>query len=142
MLVDVLKYNMDEKYWVLAIRWRPGTGVCIARCGMFLSDDGGDHWRPVPLDPMNPKGHIYCRDIREVPGNPRHLWCAAGSGFVSDLGILLRSRDGGDSWTQVDVGGPVPHTMFKVAFDEHRPNLMSCADRKSTRLNSSHRCIS
>ena len=42
-------------------------------------------------------------------------------------GILLRSRDGGDSWAQVDVGGPVPHTMFKIAFDERRPSLMSCA---------------
>jgi photosystem II stability/assembly factor-like uncharacterized protein len=49
------------------------------------------------------------------------------SGFISDLGILLRSRDGGESWAEVDVGGPVPHTMFKVAFDERQPNLMSCA---------------
>jgi photosystem II stability/assembly factor-like uncharacterized protein len=81
----------------------------------------------VPLEPLNMKGQIYCRDIREVPGNPRHLWLAAGSGFISDLGILLRSRDGGDSWTQVDLGAPVPHTMFKVAFDEHQPNRMSCA---------------
>jgi photosystem II stability/assembly factor-like uncharacterized protein len=99
----------------------------IGRAGMFHSVDGGDHWRHVPLDAMNPKGQIYCRDIREVPGNPRHLWIAAGSGFISDLGILLRSRDGGDSWTQVDVGTPVPHTMFKVAFDEHQPSRMSCA---------------
>ena len=94
---------------------------------MFHSADGGDHWRHVPLEPLNSKGQIYCRDIREVPGNPRHLWCAAGSGFISDLGILLRSKDGGDTWSQADVGGPVPHTMMKVAFDEHRPNLMSCA---------------
>ena len=94
---------------------------------MFRSTDGGDHWSHVPLEPLNAKGQIYCRDISEVPGNPRHLWLAAGSGFISDLGVLLRSRDGGDSWTQVDVGGPVPHTMFKIAFDEHRPSLMSCA---------------
>ena len=31
------------------------------------------------------------------------------------------------SWTQVDLGAPVPHTMFKVAFDEHQPDRMSCA---------------
>ena len=50
-----------------------------------------------------------------------------GAGFHSELGVLLHSRDGGDSWTQVDIGAPVPHTMFKLAFDERRPSRMSCA---------------
>ena len=116
-----------DMHGVLASRWRPGTVIGIARAGMFRSDDGGDHWQHVPLEPMNPKGHIYCRDIREVPGNPRHLWVAAGAGFQSEAGSLLHSRDGGDSWTRVDIGHPVPHTMFKLAFDEHQPSLMSCA---------------
>jgi hypothetical protein len=38
--------------------------------------------------PLNPKGQIYCRDIREVPGNPRKLWVAAGGGFQSEVGVL------------------------------------------------------
>jgi photosystem II stability/assembly factor-like uncharacterized protein len=79
------------------------------------------------LEPLNPKGYIYCRDIREVPGNPRHLWVAAGAGFQSDKGALLHSRDGGDSWVRVDVGAEVPHTMFKIAFDERRPAVMTAA---------------
>jgi photosystem II stability/assembly factor-like uncharacterized protein len=116
-----------DMHGVLASRWRPGTVIGIARAGMFRSDDAGDHWRPVTLEPMNPKGHIYCRDIREVPGNPRHLWVAAGAGFQSEAGSLLHSRDGGDTWTRVDIGHRVPHTMFKLAFDEHQPQLMSCA---------------
>ena len=116
-----------DMHGVLASRWRPGSVFGIARAGMFRSDDGGDHWRPVALDPMNPKGYLYCRDIKEVPGNPRHVWCAAGAGFQSDAGTLLHSRDGGDSWTRVEIGMPVPHTMFKLAFDERRPALMSCA---------------
>ncbi|MGE3782259.1 MAG: WD40/YVTN/BNR-like repeat-containing protein, partial [Alphaproteobacteria bacterium] len=119
--------DMVDMHGVLASRWRPGTVYGIARAGMWRSTDGGDHWSHVKLEPLNAKGQIYCRDIREVPGNPRHLWLAAGAGFISDEGVLLRSRDGGESWTQVDVGGPVPHTMFKIAFDEHRPSLMSCA---------------
>jgi photosystem II stability/assembly factor-like uncharacterized protein len=119
--------DMVDMHGVLASRWRPGTVFGIARAGMFRSVDGGDHWSHVPLEPLNAKGQIYCRDIREVPGNPRHLWVAAGSGFISDLGVLLHSRDGGDSWTQVDVGAPVPHTMFKLAFDERQPNRVSCA---------------
>ncbi len=119
--------DMVDMHGVLASRWRPGTVFGIARAGMWKSLDEGDHWSHVALEPMNPKGHIYCRDIREVPGNPRHLWVAAGAGFQSDAGALLHSRDGGDSWTRVEIGAPVPHTMFKIAFDERRPQCMSCA---------------
>jgi photosystem II stability/assembly factor-like uncharacterized protein len=119
--------DMVDMHGVLASRWRPGTVFGIARAGMFRSVDCGDHWSHVPLEPLNAKGQIYCRDIREVPGNPRQLWVAAGSGFISDVGVLLHSRDGGDSWTQVDVGALVPHTMFKLAFDERQPSRMSCA---------------
>ena len=119
--------DMVDMHGVLASRWRPGNVYGIARAGMWRSADGGDHWSHVPLEPLNMKGQIYCRDIREVPGNPRHLWVAAGSGFQQRSRDLLHSRDGGDSWTQVDVGVPVPHTMFKVAFDERQPSRMSCA---------------
>ena len=73
--------DMVDMHGVLASRWRPGTVFGIARAGMFRSADGGDHWQHVPLEPLNAKGQIYCRDIREVPGNPRHLWVAAGAGF-------------------------------------------------------------
>ena len=119
--------DMVDMHGVLTSRWRPETVFGIARAGMFRSNDGGDHWKHVPLEPLNPKGYIYCRDIREVPGNPRHLWVAAGAGFQSDAGTLLHSRDGGDNWGRVDIGAPVPHTMFKIAFDERQPARMSAA---------------
>ena len=106
---------------VLVSRWRPGTVIGIGRAGMFHSADGGDHWRHVKLDPMNPKGQIYCRDIREVPGNPRKVFVAAGAGFQSDAGVLLYSGDGGDSWARVDMGVQPPHTLFALAFDERQP---------------------
>jgi len=117
-----------DMHGVLASRWRPNSVYAIGRAGMFHSADGGDHWRTVPLEPLNAKGQIYCRDIREVPGNPRKLWVAAGGGFQSDIGVLLKSSDGGDSWTRVDMVGLQPaHTMFALAFDERRPAHMSCA---------------
>jgi len=116
-----------DMHGVLASRWRPGTVFGIGRAGMFCSADGGDHWRHVKLEPLNSKGQIYCRDIREVPGNPRKLFVAAGAGFQSDRGALLYSADGGDTWTGVDMGLQPPHTMFALAFDDHRPGLMSCA---------------
>ena len=116
-----------DMHGVLASRWRPGTVYSIGRAGMFQSTDEGDHWRHVTLEPLNPKGQIYCRDIREVPGNPRKLWVAAGRDFQGDLGVLLHSPDGGESWSRVDMGLKAPHTMFKLAFDERHPNRMTCA---------------
>ena len=116
-----------DMHGVLVSRWRPGTVFGIGRAGMFASADGGDHWRHVPLEPLNPKGQIYCRDIRAVPGTPRKLWVAAGGSFQSEVGVLLNSRDGGDSWSRVEMGLKPPHTMFALAFDERRPERMSCA---------------
>jgi photosystem II stability/assembly factor-like uncharacterized protein len=116
-----------DMHAVLVSRWKPGTVYGIGRAGMFHSADGGDHWRHVPLDPLNAKGMIYCRDIKEVPGNPRKIWVAAGAGFQSDVGVLLHSGDGGESWARPE-GAPRPaHTMFAIAFDERRPSRVSCA---------------
>jgi photosystem II stability/assembly factor-like uncharacterized protein len=116
-----------DMHGVLASRWRPGNVFAIGRAGMFHSPDGGDHWRLVPLEPLNAKGQSYCRDIREVPGNPRKIWLAAGAGFQSDVGVLLHSTDGGDNWRRVDIGMRPAHTMFALAFDERHPERMSCA---------------
>jgi photosystem II stability/assembly factor-like uncharacterized protein len=116
-----------DMHGVLVSRWRPGTVLSVSRAGLFHSADGGDHWRPVPLEPLNPKGQVYCRDIREVPGTPRKLWVAAGAGFQSEVGVLLNSSDGGETWKRVEMGHQPRHTMFALAFDEHRPERMSCA---------------
>ncbi len=116
-----------DMHGVLACRWRPGNVIGIGRAGMFHSSDGGEHWRHEPLEALNAKGQIYCRDIREVPGNPRKIWVAAGANFRSDRGVLLLSRDGGESWARAEMGVQPPHTMFKLAFDEQRPELMSAA---------------
>ena len=79
------------------------------------------------LEPLNPKGQTYCRDIREVPGDPKTIWVAAGASFRSDVGALFRSNDGGLSWTRVDMAVKPKSTMFAIAFDEQQPRRMFCA---------------
>ena len=98
---------------------------------MFHSADAGDHWRHGEgfLDALNAKGQIYCRDIHEVPGNPRavrrrgrqlperHRRAAVAA--AATAAILGRMRI---------LGTKPPHTMFALAFDERQPALMSpCA---------------
>jgi photosystem II stability/assembly factor-like uncharacterized protein len=116
-----------DMHGVLVGRWRPGTVLAIGRAGLFSSTDQGRHWASARLESLNPKGQTYCRDIREVPGDPRTIWVAGGAGFQSDVGALFRSKDGGSSWTRVDMGVKPSTTMFALAFDARQPKRMYCA---------------
>jgi photosystem II stability/assembly factor-like uncharacterized protein len=116
-----------DMHGVLASNWRPGTVFSIARAGMWRSTDRGEHWSHVRIDPLNEKGQTYCRKIREVPGDPKTIWVAAGPGFRSERGVLFRSMDGGMNWERVDMGIQPKSTMFDIAFDERQPSRMYCA---------------
>src|SRR5262249_56670897 len=78
-------------------------------------------------EPLNPKGQTYCSDIREVPGEPRTIWVAAGASFQSEMGVLFRSKDGGASWTRMKMGVEAQTTIFAIAFDPRQPRRMYCA---------------
>jgi photosystem II stability/assembly factor-like uncharacterized protein len=116
-----------DMHGVLVGRWRSGTVFAIGRAGLFTSADRGRHWASAGLEPLNPKGQTYCRDIREVPGDPKTIWVAGGAAFASDLGALFRSKDGGASWARVSMGVTPKTTVFALAFDARRPKQMYCA---------------
>jgi len=116
-----------DMHGVLVGRWRPGAVFAIGRAGLFCSTDQGGHWASARLEPLNPKGQTYCRDIREVPGDPKTIWVAAGANFQSDLGALFRSKDGGSSWSRVDLDVKPKTTMFALAFDPRQPKRMYAA---------------
>ena len=116
-----------DMHGVLVGRWRPGTVFAVARAGLFRSTDQGEHWTSARLEPLNPKGQTYCRDIREVPGDPKTIWVAAGPNFQSDAGVLFRSTDGGLTWGRVEMDVEPKTTMFAIAFDERQPKRMYCA---------------
>jgi len=116
-----------DMHGVLVGRWRPGMVFAIGRAGLFSSADQGEHWASAGLEPLNAKGQTYCRDIREVPGDPKTIWVAAGANFQSDCGALFRSNDGGLNWARVEMGVEPKTTMFAIAFDERQPHHMYCA---------------
>jgi photosystem II stability/assembly factor-like uncharacterized protein len=116
-----------DMHGVLVSRWRPGTVFAVSRAGMFCSADRGEHWSTIRLEPLNAKGQTYCRDIREVPGDPKSIWMAAGANFQSDMGVLFHSTDGGLTWKRADLGVQPKTTLFAIAFDERAPKRMYCA---------------
>ena len=116
-----------DMHGVLVSRWRTGTVFAAGRAGLFSSTDQGGHWASARLEPLNAKGQTYCRDIREVPGDPKTIWVAAGGAFRSDVGALFRSNDGGLSWSRVEMSFKPKTTMFAIVFDERQPRRMYCA---------------
>lgn len=122
-----LNDDVVDTHGILVSRLQPEKVYGISRAGMFCSTDQGDHWQHVRLEPLNAKGLVYCRDIREVPGDPKTIWVAAGANFQSDVGALFRTQDGGVTWARMDMGLQPAHTMFALAFDERHPQRMYCA---------------
>jgi photosystem II stability/assembly factor-like uncharacterized protein len=116
-----------DMHGVLASSFHPGVILSIGRAGMFRSVDKGDHWIRVPIEVLNEKGQTYCRQIREVPGDSKTIWVAAGANFISDLGTLFRSPDGGMNWDRIDFGEQPKSTLFGLAINERNPNVMYCA---------------
>ena len=119
--------DIVDTHGVLASSLRPGSVFNISRAGMFHSNDRGDHWLHVSIEPLNEKGQTYCRDIHEVPGDPNTIWMAGGANFQSDLGALFQSVDGGMNWERIDLGFQPGSTMFGIAFDRRQPSKMYCA---------------
>ena len=116
-----------DMHGVLVGRWRPGTVLRHRPRGPVQQHGPGRALGQRPARAAEPKGQTYCRDIREVPGDPKTIWVAAGANFQSDVGVLFRSKDGGVSWARVDMGVKPKTTMFALAFDERQPRRMYCA---------------
>ena len=116
-----------DMHGVLASSFRPENIFGIGRAGMWRSTDQGSHWTRVPIEPLNEKGQTYCRQIREVPGDSKTMWLAAGANFMSDLGVLFCSRDGGTNWDRIDMGVVPQSTLFGLTFNAGNPSEMYCA---------------
>src|SRR5437879_884046 len=90
-----------DMHGVLVGSWRRGMVFAIGPPALFSSTDHGPHWASARLEPLNPKGQTYCRDIREVPGDP-HTVCVTGGAYCDRaLGALVRSTDGGATWSRM-----------------------------------------
>jgi photosystem II stability/assembly factor-like uncharacterized protein len=115
-------------------QWQPGAGgmclhtilldpknekrifVAISSAGAFRSDDGGRSWKPITKglhsqyipDPTAEVGHCVHR-LALHPSRP-------GTLFMQKHWDVMRSDDGGDSWTE--VSGNLP-TDFGFPIDVH-----------------------
>ena len=109
----------------------PGLVYIITQLAMFRSRENGANWEFVPIDEMFPGGS-YCRDLVCAPNDPSTMYLAAGAGGGSsppntiEEGVLLRSKDTGETWSKVDIGETAPSRMFQIAIDPAAPSHVYC----------------
>jgi photosystem II stability/assembly factor-like uncharacterized protein len=122
--------------------WQPGAGgmclhtilpdptdenriyIAISAAGAFRTEDGGKSWKPINRglksqyeipDPDAEVGHCVHR-IALHPSRPRTL-------FMQKHWDVMRSDDGGDSWTE--VSGNLPTDFgFPIAVHAHEPETI------------------
>jgi photosystem II stability/assembly factor-like uncharacterized protein len=113
----------------------PGLVYIITQLAMFRSRERGKNWEFVPIEEMFPGGS-YCRGLIVDPVDPKTMYLAAGAGGGSappgteESGVLIRSRDAGETWEQVDVGEVAPSRMFDIAVDREAPSHIYCCARE------------
>lgn len=118
-----------DMHSVLVSSSRPGHVSTISRIGLSRSADGGEHWSPGRIQMLSSRG-TYCRVIREDPSDADTLYVGAGPEFRGTPGALFRSRDGGDSWNQVNLGLTLDTTLFGFAINAAEPTQMYAATRE------------
>lgn len=91
----------------------PGTlFAALSSAGLARSRDRGLHWTPLPI----PEG-LSILDVEVDPVDSSVVYAAAGSGN----GPLLKSTDGGDTWTR--LGGP-PTVLWELEIDPVDPSVL------------------
>jgi len=106
-LTDGLPADVEVRH--LAIRPdRPQTVYAGTQDGPYRSDDGGRHWRALPLPAGTPAEEHVVWSICLAPEDPETVYVGTqGTG-------VFRSRDGGGSWERLPV--PVPQGAIKANF--------------------------
>ena len=127
-----VRNNTVDLHGVQVSAAAPGTVYIITQVAMFRSRDRGGRWEHVRFGEMFPGGS-YCRGLIVAPDDPRTMYLAAGAGGggapqgTQEAGALFRSRDVGETWERIDIGGTPPSRMFQIAIDRAAPSNVFCS---------------
>jgi len=91
-----------------------------------VSDDGGEAWRRIDDFPGVP-AKSYVADLCASPHDAGRVYAAFDNHKAGDFApYLLRSDDAGRTWTSIVADLPQRGTVYCVAEDHGRPDLLFC----------------
>ena len=98
------------------------------RTGVWKSTDRGQNWQDLNFEKFS--DIRYSRGVETSPNDPNTIYACVGLNFGSEQGGVMRTTDGGDSWTRFDQGVNALSTTFGVAINEHSPEQVYFCTRK------------
>ena len=105
----------------------PKTVVLTVNNEIFLSRDDGASWRAVGVKEHFPHTHI--RDVVFDAVDPSTAWAAIGDSTPGTTGVLMRTRDAGDTWQRVDMPVEPNSAMWVVRTQPDHPERVLAASR-------------
>lgn len=97
--------------------------------GLWKSTNQGDTWTHVNSTGITRQAgaltsnYVYALHLRSVPGQAGHLFLTAGDGGTNFSDSLMRSTDGGVTWSSCTAnGGQVINHVTDVGFGKAAPN--------------------
>lgn len=97
--------------------------LCSTELGLHRSDDNGATWYFVDV-PQAPWPYFRCMVRR--PDQSGVLFLSVGDRPSGETGLLLRSRDWGETWENADLPEPVNSTIWWIGTNPADPQLIFC----------------
>ena len=99
------------------------TILCSTEAGLHKSTNNGESWSLIPV-PKEIAPWPYWRSIRHQADEGDVVLASVGDKPSGETGVLLLSRDRGETWQQADLSEPVNSTIWSIATHPADPNLL------------------
>lgn len=99
------------------------TIFCSTEAGLHRSADNGESWVRVPV-PEEIAPWPYWRSIKYRADENGVMFASVGDKPSGETGVLLISRDYGQTWARSRLSAPVNSTIWSIATNPADPSLL------------------
>ena len=95
--------------------------LCSTEAGLHKSHDNGETWTLVPVDCAP---WLYWRSIKHRADHGDVVLASVGDKPSGEAGVMLISKDQGETWKQATLSEPVNSTIWTIATHPSNPMLL------------------
>jgi photosystem II stability/assembly factor-like uncharacterized protein len=99
------------------------TVLCSTEAGVHKSIDNGAHWTLIPV-PTDVAPWPYWRSIKYRADKNGVIFASVGDKPSGETGVMLISKDRGETWRQTNLSAPVNSTIWSIATNPADPSLV------------------